>query len=336
MAKDKKSFVAYTDWNKTFEKLSDDEAGKLAKMMFSYVNDENPDAPDRITELLFEPFKNQLKRDLKSYEKTLDEKSRKGRMGNLKRWNIDLYAKVTDELMELEEAEEIAKHRHSDKFIATAIKPSQKIADTEFVDDIVIDNETDILLEKETKEINLSDQVLQDDFSDDIFSTRNGFTYSEDLKAWEKGELEPIIPDSQEKQKEKICAKKEKAPPPDLETFLLYAQEVYQEELKIDYQPYDFTVRAKYQSWIEAGWKDGNKNPIQNWKSKLKNTIPHLKPIYGKFNSNNTNNGFTTQNGNSNGGVKISGKKSASAILAERARKQFAGDCDSGNQTTET
>jgi len=152
MAKDKKSFVAYTDWNKTFEKLSDDEAGKLAKMMFSYVNDENPDAPDRITELLFEPFKNQLKRDLKSYEKTLDEKSRKGRMGNLKRWNIDLYAKVTDELMELEEAEEIAKHRHSDKLIATATKPSQKIADTEFVDDIVIDNETDILLEKETKE----------------------------------------------------------------------------------------------------------------------------------------------------------------------------------------
>lgn len=309
MAKDKKSFVAYTDWNKTFEKLSDDEAGKLAKMMFSYVNDENPDAPDRITELLFEPFKNQLKRDLKSYEKTLDEKSRKGRMGNLKRWNIDLYAKVTDELMELEEAEEIAKHRHSDKFIATATKTSQKIADTEIVDDIVIDNETDILLEKETKQINLSDQVSEDDFSGDK------------------------IPHAE---KEKSCAKKEKPQPPNLETFLLYAQEVYQEELKIDYQPYDFTVRAKYQSWIDAGWKDGNKNPIQNWKSKLKNTIPHLKPIYGKFNSNSTNAGFSNQKGNSNGSSKVSGKVSASSILARQAREQFAGDSDSGNKTAET
>lgn len=123
---------------------------------------------------------------------------------------------------------------------------------------------------------------------------------------------------------------------PNLETFIDYAKEVYQQDLKLDYQPYDFTLRAKYQSWMEAGWKDGNDKPIKNWKSKLKNTIPHLKPIYGKFNSNNTNDSNTTQNRNSYGGSKVSGKVSASSILAKRAREQFAGDCDSGNQTVQT
>jgi hypothetical protein len=160
MAKDKSSFVAYTDWNTTFEKLSDEEAGKLAKMMFAFVSDQNPEAPDRMTELLFDPIKSQLKRDLKSYEKALDENSRKGRMGNLKRWHSDLYSKVTFEKLTLEEAEEIAKGRTCDKNIATAKNSSQKIADTVY--DNEDDTDNDILLEKETKE-NLSDEGSETD-----------------------------------------------------------------------------------------------------------------------------------------------------------------------------
>ena len=84
MAKDKNSFIAYTDWNKTFEKLSDDEAGKLAKMMFSFVSDGNPEAPDRITELLFEPMKSQLERDLEKYKEVRQKRAESGRNGGLK------------------------------------------------------------------------------------------------------------------------------------------------------------------------------------------------------------------------------------------------------------
>ncbi|MCK9281563.1 MAG: DUF6291 domain-containing protein [Melioribacteraceae bacterium] len=68
MAKDKKSILVYADWISIFEKLEDAEAGVLIKHFFRYVNDMNPNAPDRLTDIIFEPIKQQLKRDLKRYE----------------------------------------------------------------------------------------------------------------------------------------------------------------------------------------------------------------------------------------------------------------------------
>ena len=82
MAKDKKSVIVYVDWIATFNKLEDDEAGRLIKHFFSYVNDLNP-ASDRLTELLFEPIKQQLKRDLKAYEQTCEWNSLNASL----RWN---------------------------------------------------------------------------------------------------------------------------------------------------------------------------------------------------------------------------------------------------------
>ncbi len=38
-------------------------------------------------------------------------------------------------------------------------------------------------------------------------------------------------------------------------------------------------VKHKYKSWVVNEWKDGNDKPIKNWKTKLLNTIPHLKKI---------------------------------------------------------
>jgi len=36
-------------------------------------------------------------------------------------------------------------------------------------------------------------------------------------------------------------------------------------------------LKLKYDSWVENGWKDGLNKPIKNWKTKILNTIPHLK-----------------------------------------------------------
>lgn len=64
MAKDKKSVLVYADWITTFEELEDDEAGRLIKHFFRYINDQDPEPPDRLTKLVFENIKAQLKRDL--------------------------------------------------------------------------------------------------------------------------------------------------------------------------------------------------------------------------------------------------------------------------------
>jgi len=36
------------------------------------------------------------------------------------------------------------------------------------------------------------------------------------------------------------------------------------------------SLKLKYDSWIENGWKNGNDKPIKNWKSALLNTIPYI------------------------------------------------------------
>lgn len=92
MAEGKKSIVLYTDLITTFDKLTDDEAGRLIKHLFRYVNDLNPES-DRMTEILFEPIKQQLKRDLEKWEGIKDKRSEAGKAGANKRWQMIANAK---------------------------------------------------------------------------------------------------------------------------------------------------------------------------------------------------------------------------------------------------
>ena len=85
MAKDKKTIVIYSDWIATFEQLTDEEAGKLIKHLLRYVNDQEPTA-DRMTEIIFAQFKQQLKRDLKKWEEIKEQRSVAGKKGADKRW----------------------------------------------------------------------------------------------------------------------------------------------------------------------------------------------------------------------------------------------------------
>lgn len=79
MAENKKSFILYADQIHLFESLSDNEAGKVIKHLFRYVNDLNPELPDRTTQLIFEPIKQQLKRDLETWKKSISGKSAGGK-----------------------------------------------------------------------------------------------------------------------------------------------------------------------------------------------------------------------------------------------------------------
>lgn len=84
MAEDKKGFLLYADQRGIFEKLDNEQAGKLIKHIFSYVNDEDPKG-DFVTELAFESIKNQLKRDLKKYDKIRAKRSEAGKKSAEKR-----------------------------------------------------------------------------------------------------------------------------------------------------------------------------------------------------------------------------------------------------------
>lgn len=68
MASGKNSFVLYCDLIHVVKKLPKDKAGELLITILEYVNDLNPVVQDFTVELVFEPIKQQLKRDLIKWE----------------------------------------------------------------------------------------------------------------------------------------------------------------------------------------------------------------------------------------------------------------------------
>lgn len=81
MADGKKSFLLYCDIQSTINKLSDEQAGRLFKTILSYVNDENPIVDDLLLDVVFEPIKVSLKRDLKRYESIIERNRENGKLG---------------------------------------------------------------------------------------------------------------------------------------------------------------------------------------------------------------------------------------------------------------
>jgi len=79
----KKSFVLYTDQREVFDELSDEDAGKLIKHIFAYVNDEDPITEDKLIKIAFLPIKTQLKRDLKIWDEKKSQRAEAGKKGGL-------------------------------------------------------------------------------------------------------------------------------------------------------------------------------------------------------------------------------------------------------------
>ena len=88
MAENKKSFLLYADYESLFSELSDEEAGKLIKVVFKYVNDENPIVTDKMLNIAFIPIKLQLKRDLKRWDNKITKRAESGRLGGIKSGEI--------------------------------------------------------------------------------------------------------------------------------------------------------------------------------------------------------------------------------------------------------
>lgn len=62
------------------------------------------------------------------------------------------------------------------------------------------------------------------------------------------------------------------------DVFINYCKDI----LKEKFTALEFSLKAKYESWVSNEWRDGHDNPIKNWKAKIKNTIPFLKPDNNK------------------------------------------------------
>jgi hypothetical protein len=83
--KGKVSFLLYADLKTTVDQLPDDVAGRLFKMILDYVNDLDPQTDELVLKVAFEPIKQQMKRDLKEWEKVRGKRSLAGQISAAQR-----------------------------------------------------------------------------------------------------------------------------------------------------------------------------------------------------------------------------------------------------------
>ncbi|MBR6241930.1 MAG: hypothetical protein IKQ90_00380, partial [Ruminococcus sp.] len=65
---EKISFILYSDYKKHFAKLSDEEAGRVIKAIFQYVEDRSVPELSPCADILFSFISDQLDRDLAKWE----------------------------------------------------------------------------------------------------------------------------------------------------------------------------------------------------------------------------------------------------------------------------
>ena len=150
----KDTFILKTKYGSIINRLSDKQAGVLFKMLFNYVeNGANAGSTDERVDMAFEFIKMDLDAFAESYQKKLTGRSEQGRLGNLKRWNRDLYDRVVSGELTLEKAEETIEATNlslSDKNIAK--RQNNRVATSLSLNDNDNVNDNDIsFLKKETK-----------------------------------------------------------------------------------------------------------------------------------------------------------------------------------------
>lgn len=153
----KDTFILKTKYGSIINRLSDKQAGVLFKMLFNYVeNGANAGSTDERVDMAFEFIKMDLDAFAESYQKKLTGRSEQGRLGNLKRWNRDLYDRVVSGELTLEKAEEIIEATNSslsDKNIAkrqnNRVATSLSLNDNDNVNDN--DNDISFLPKKKQK-----------------------------------------------------------------------------------------------------------------------------------------------------------------------------------------
>ena len=293
MAENKKSFVAYCDWENQLDLLSDDEAGKLFRHLLAYVNDRNPEFSneERLLKMAFEPIRMQLKRDLDKYEEVKKKRIEAGRSGGLKS-GLSRSKQKQDEPNEANALND----EPNEALACFAQKNEANEAVNVTVN--VNDNVNVILLEKETKEENLIKENPENLFD---------------------------IPPESEKEK-KVPQKKEKVQSSNFTPPSVQSVQEYCNERQNGISGYSFV--NFYQS---KGWMVG-KNKMKDWKSAVR-TWEEKNKENGKTNNNSTTSGFTSSPGNSGGSPKVSGKISGRALLARQLNEKSTRNSQGGNFT---
>lgn len=112
------SFVFYKDWRDAIKDLPNDIRLEIYDSIAEYAFSGEIPTLKPMASIAFNFIKGDLDRNLERYQEVRNKKSESGRLGNLKRWNEDLFHEVNQGKITLDEAEKIAKYRTATNEIA--------------------------------------------------------------------------------------------------------------------------------------------------------------------------------------------------------------------------
>ena len=244
----KDTFILKTKYGSIINRLSDKQAGVLFKMLFNYVeNGANAGSTDERVDMAFEFIKMDLDAFAESYQKKLTGRSEQGRLGNLKRWNRDLYDRVVSGELTLEKAEETIEATNlslSDKNIAkrqnNRVATSLSLNDNDNVNDN--DNDFSFLEKKKQKSASVKKSGIEEiDFQELSVETL-------------KEEKEK---NSAQKEKEKSSVKA--FTPPSAAEVAAYCRE----------RGNDISPESFCSFYASKGWRVGNQ-PMKDWRAAIR------------------------------------------------------------------
>lgn len=118
--KGKTSFILYSDLKEVVDKLPDDKAGILFKLILDYVNDLDPEPDELLMEIAFQPIKLQLQRDLKKWKEILGHKSKAGKLSAAQRMlfnSTDVGHRTTDSTDNVNDSDTVSDTVNWDKLL---------------------------------------------------------------------------------------------------------------------------------------------------------------------------------------------------------------------------
>lgn len=144
MKMNRDSFIFYGSWVEAIRDLPNDIRLEIYEGIIEYAMTGNLPDFKPMAKIAFNFIKNDLDRNSDKYNDKIKSKSESGRLGNLKRYNTDLYHLVKDKKLGLEQAEELAKTRKCEN---SESQNSQMVANVAVYDDVDVDVDVDVNIE---------------------------------------------------------------------------------------------------------------------------------------------------------------------------------------------
>ena len=130
-------------------------------------------------------------------------------------------------------------------------------------------------------------QARLDQRNEKSLSARKSASYRWNKKEEDANALQTLSEGNAKKERKgkEIKGKEINNTVPPLQEFLEYCKKNL-EQNKFIYTEYEYSLKSKYDTWVANGWKDGHNKQIKDWKGKIRNTIPFLRPIQTLSNKN--------------------------------------------------